>query len=201
MTIHDAIQEVTQRSKYDEFMGRNSTFWQDLIENILERLARLLDNLEFNIDGNGYNIELFSRIFAIFGIVLLIITTIILIRIVLKTRQQQNYDLSEIFEELANNKYTVGELIQLATSSQSQRLSIRYSFIAVLLHFNETGVIEIKPSATTGIVLSQIKYEASELYVPFEYISNIYHKAWYGKKQIYEQEKFMETVKGLINKP
>ena len=200
MTIYEAVQEVTERSKYDDFMGRGSTFWADLIRNIMERLERFFDSLEFNYIGGDYNINAFSRIFAIFGIVLFMVTAIILIRIVLKTRQQ-DYDLGDIFEELANNKYTVSELIQLALSSESQRLGIRYSFIAVLLHFNETGLIEIKPSATTGIVLAQIKNEANELYVPFEYISNIYHRAWYGKKHIDEKEheKFMETVRGLIS--
>ena len=200
MTIYEAVYEVTQRSKYDDFMGRSSTFWDDIRESIINLLSRLFENLEFNAGGNGYNIDLFSAIFAIFGIILFIVTTVIIIRIVLKTRQQQQYDLSEIFEELANNKYTVGELIQLALSSQSQRLSIRYSFIAVLLQLNETGIIEIKPSATAGIVLAQIKSEANQFYVPFEYISHIYHRAWYGKKNIDNDEftEFAKTVRGLI---
>ena len=200
MTIYEAVYEVTQRSKYDDFMGRGSTFWADLLDSILERILRLLENLEFNTGGYGYNTDLFSTVFAVFGIILFIVTTIILIRIVLRAKQQKYHDLSEIFEELANNKYTVNELIQLALSSESQRLGIRYSFIAVLLHFNETGVIEIKPSATTGIVLAQIKNEANRFYTPFGYISDIYHRAWYGKKNIADAGyiRFMETVKQLI---
>ena len=201
MTIYEAVYEVTQRSKYDDFMGRGSTFWDDLLDSVLEWILRLFENLEFNMpDDAGYNLNLFSMVFAVFGIILLVVTTVILIRIVLKAKQQKYYDLGEIFEELANNKYTVSELMQFAISAESQRLGIRYSFIAVLLHFNETRVIEIKPSATTGIVLEQIKSEANHFYALFEYISNIYHRAWYGKKRIDDDGyvKFMETVKQLI---
>ena len=198
MTIYEAVYEVVQRPKYDDFMGRGSRFWEYLLDSFIRFISRLLENLEFNIDGYGYNINIFSIVFAVVGIVLFIVTTIILIRIVLRARRQKHHDLSEIFEELANNKYTVSELIQLALSAESQRLSVRYSFIAVLLHFNETEIIEIKPSATTGIVLEQIKNEAGHLYVSFEYISNIYHRAWYGKKHIEEHIKYMETVKYLI---
>ena len=202
MSFYDAKNEVLQTSRYDTLMGRRldiTSLISDVVSDALRRLFSLI-NIDINIGSAEYDLDILYTLFILVGIVLIIVAAIVLFRTLHNTRRVDYYDFSDIFEELTQKKYSIAELIHLSDNSETRRFAIRYRYIAVLLSLTENYIIEIKPSATNAVILSQIKQVSPSLLLDFENTADIFHKVWFGYKEIYDSayEHFKDSVNFIL---
>jgi len=203
MTFYDAMNQVLQTPPYDWLTGRRVEMITRIIEWLIDFLDNLFDRMDVEMDmsGSGYNLDILSVIFAAVGIVLIIVTVVVLFLTFRNRRKAEHHDLSDIFEELVRKNYTVAELVKLSNDSIERRFAIRYRYIAAILALNEQQIIEIKPSATNAIILRQIKAAAPNLTSSFEHAAHTFHLAWFGYKEIQDPayENFTKTVHSILN--
>lgn len=197
------MNEVLATSRYDRLTGRRVDIREIIREWLQDALYRLFSRLNINIGTPEfrYNLDVISTTFVIIGIILVIVASIVLYRTFRKRKQVKYHDISDIFEELAKKNYTVSELIDLSQNADNRRLAIRYRYIAVLLSLNEKQIIEITPSATNGLILHQIKAAAPTFLPPFECTADVFHRAWFGYKNIDDglYNNFTNAVDYIIN--
>ena len=202
LTFYEAMQEVLQTSRYDWLTGRRVNVMDSMIDRFFRFLDRLFSNMNFdaNIPQFGYNVNALSFVFIVVGAILLIVAAIFITRMLLNRRGKEYYDLSDIFEELANKNYSVKDLIGLSNTASDRRLAIRYRYIAVILHLNEEHIIEIKPSATNATILEHIKESKPSLYPMFESTADTFHRGWFGYKNINDAnyENFASMVDSIL---
>ena len=186
MTFYDALNEVLATRRYDRLTGRRvdirerfSEWFTDIMYRIFSRL-----NFDVNIGELDYNLDVISLAFMAVGAVLIVVAAIVLYRTFRGRNRIKHHGLSDIFEELIKKNYSVTELIVLSENADNRRLAIRYRYIAALLALNEKQIIEIKPSATNALILRQIKEMSPTLVAPFECTADIFHRAWFGYKDI-----------------
>jgi len=189
MTFYEAMNEVLLSSRYNHLTGRGFNIRERLSELFWNFIDWIFDSifsrLNFSMpSGGGYNISAISTTFAVVGIILVIVAGVIIFRTLRRARMEEDYDFSDIFEELTKKNYTVSELIKLSEGANDRRFAVRYRYIAALLDMNQRAIIEIKPSATNAIILHQIKYEAPTLVPYFQRTADVFHRAWFGYKDI-----------------
>lgn len=198
MTFYEAMSEVLQTSRYDRLMDRlenneSSNWLRDLLDRIFS--GRNIYPTSFNYDTN-----VLTAVFAIAGAIIVIIIAILLYYGLRNTNKPEKHYLGDIFEELANNNYTVAQLVKISDNASERRTAIRYRYIAALLSLNEREIIEIKPSATNAIIKYQIIQESPNLLPSFECTANTFQYAWFGYKNINDETfyEFVEAVDHLI---
>jgi len=198
MTFYEAMNEVLQTSRYDRLMGRRGNPEEAFSSWFSELMDRLFGNFSLNIQPSGfsYDLNLISTVFALAGVVILVVAAVVIFRTLRNNNKPEYYSLGDIFEELANNRYTVRQLIELSNNAAEQRLAIRYRYIAALLALNERQLIEIKPSATNAIIWRQIKSTSPALLPYFECTADAFHLAWFGYKNVNDENyrKFSHAV-------
>jgi len=206
MSFDDAMHEVLQTSRYDLLMGRRvdaGTWFSDLfariIINLLERIN--ISALSINATG-GANINTIATIFAVVGLIIVVVTGVVLYRTLMRAKQNMDYDLSDIFEELAHRHYTVEELLHLSHTASDRRISVRYSYIAALIALDEKEIIRISPSATNRIILQDIQRAAPDLVSPFSRLVDVFHWSWFGHKAVGDEDflNFSGAVDTLVSK-
>ncbi|MCL2363259.1 MAG: DUF4129 domain-containing protein [Defluviitaleaceae bacterium] len=188
MRFEDAMYEVLQTRRYDRLMGRSRDIWGailDLIERFIDWLLGRV-NLSFP-EGTGDS-RLVPIIFAIVGGILLAVGLFVLARVLWRAHQRKTYNLSDIFEELTANNYTVADLMKLSDDATDQRVAIRYRYIAALLALDGARVIRINPSMTNALILRGLKQDYTTLAEPFYILAHTYHLAWFGYRSIDETE-------------
>ena len=200
--FYDAMNEVLATRRYDRLTGRRVNFSEMFLEWLDDALYRLFSRLNFNIQVGelDYNLDAISIAFVAIGVALVIAAAVVLYRTFRGRGKTQHHDLSEIFEELAKKNYTVAELINLSDTADTRRLAIRYRYIATLLALNEKQIIEIKPSATNGLILRQIKETSPVLSQPFGHTADVFHRAWFGYKDINDNtyQNFTDSVQSIL---
>ena len=186
--FYEAMHEVLKTSRYDWLTGRRVPLRTRVMQWLDDLLGRLFSNINtdqnFAIDGASYNLSAIPIVFMVIGIILLVVAAIAVFRALRRSRMTEYYDLSDIFEELAQKNYSVTELIELSDNAQNRRLAIRYRYIAALLALNEKQIIEIKPSATNAIISRQIAESSPALAPVFERAADWFQRAWFGYKNI-----------------
>jgi len=201
-SFYEAMQEVLLTSRYDVLTGRRVPLRTRIMEWFFDLLDRIFSNinLDLNFMGEGvsYNLSAVPIVFMVIGAILLVVAGIAIFRALRKSRMREEYDLSDIFEELAQKNYTINELIQLSDNAENRRLAIRYRYIATLLSLNEKQIIEIRLSATNAIILKQIK--GTSLSPIFESTADAFHHAWFGYKNISDTayENFATAVQAIL---
>jgi len=201
--FYDALNEVLATSRYDLLTGRRMNLGEIIAEWFGDLLYRLFSRAEINVSSGqqGYNLNIISFSFVVIAIILVVVAGVVFFRTFRGRRKVQQYDLSDIFEELAKKNYTVQELIYLSENTDNMRLSVRYRYIAVLLAMNEKQIIEIKPSATNALIKIQIKTVAPALLPSFELTADSFHRAWFGYKEIDQATygSFKNAVENIIS--
>lgn len=201
-SFYEAMQEVLLTSRYDLLTGRRVPLRTRIMEWFFDLLNRIFSNvnldLNFMAEGVSYNLSAVPIVFMVIGAILLVVAGIAIFRALRNSRMREEYDLSDIFEELAQKNYTINELIQLSDNAENRRIAIRYRYIAALLSLNEKQIIEIKPSATNAIILKQIK--GTSLSPIFESTADAFHRAWFGYKNISDTayENFVMAVQTIL---
>jgi len=201
-SFYEAMQEVLLTSRYDLLTGRRVPLRTRIMEWFFDLLDRMFSNinldLNFMAEGVSYNLSAVPIVFIVIGAILLVVAGIAIFRVLRRSRMKDEYDLSDIFEELAQKKYSINELIQLSDNAENRRIAIRYRYIAALLSLNEKQIIEIKPSATNAIILKQIK--GTSLFPIFESTADVFHRAWFGYKNISDTayENFASVVQSIL---
>ena len=185
----DAMHEVLQTSRYDVLMGRRQRFQEIIVEWIGNFFERLFNRFDFEFSPTAINTPrgIVSTSFTIIGIILAIVALVFVYKNFLRKYDEYEYDLSDIFEELAKKNYTVSELIRLSEDAETdanRRLAIRYRYIAAILHLTEKQIIEIKPSATNAVIAAQIRVATPSLLPRFKVVADAFHLAWFGYKDI-----------------
>jgi len=185
MTFNEAMQEVLQTRRYNALTGRS----RDIMQEIRDAFARLINNLlnninmpNINIEGTGRDISSIAIVFGIVGIVAAVVAAIVVFRNL--RRRDDDYGLYDMFEELSQKKYSVKDLLALSQTAKTQRESVRYSYIAAILSLDQKGIITITPAATNRIIAAEIQTAAPQLMPIFLQIINIFHLAWFGNKNI-----------------
>jgi len=188
MTFDGAMYEILQMPRYDRLMGRSLDFRQVIFEWIERLLDWIFSRLSFVFpDIPDINTGAVATIFVIVGGIVVVVAGLILMRSIIRARTLEEYDLHDIFEELADKKYTVADLINLSENAPNRRIGVRYRYIAVLLALNERQIIRIEPSATNAIILRQIKDSAPNLSAPFSKVAEAFHRAWFGHKEVSDE--------------
>jgi len=201
-SFYEAMQEVLLTSRYDILTGRRVPLRTRIMEWFFDLLDRIFSNINLDLnfmgEGASYNLSAVPIVFMVIGAILLVVAGIAIFRALRKSRMREEYDLSDIFEELAQKNYTINELIQLSDNAENRRFAIRYRYIAALLSLNEKQIIEIKPSATNAIILKQIK--GTSLSPIFESTADAFHRAWFGYKNISDTayENFATAVQAIL---
>ena len=201
-SFYEAMQEVLLTSRYDLLTGRRVPLRTRIMEWFFDLLNRIFSNvnldLNFMAEGVSYNLSAVPIVFMVIGAILLVVAGIAIFRALRNSRMREEYDLSDIFEELTQKNYTINELIQLSDNAENRRIAIRYRYIAALLSLNEKQIIEIKPSATNAIILKQIK--GTSLSPIFESTADAFHRAWFGYKNISDTayENFVMAVQTIL---
>ncbi|MCL2286030.1 MAG: hypothetical protein FWC32_06640 [Firmicutes bacterium] len=201
--FYDAMNEVLATRRYDRLTGRRADISEMISQWLNDVLSRFFSRFNFTVEFGelNYNLDAISIAFVAIGAALVIAAAVVLYRTFRGRSRIQHHDLSEIFEELAKKNYTVTELINLSDSADTRRLAIRYRYIASLLALNEKQITEIKPSATNGLILRQIKETCPALSQPFGHTADVFHKAWFGYKDINDStyENFADSVQSIIS--
>jgi len=196
VNFYDAMNDVLGRRRYDRLMGRNWSPWET-IDNALDALPSP-PPVQMN---RTMGIAPLGTIFILVGSVIVLVVIIVLVLNYLNNRVVKEYDLSDIFEELAQRNYTVQELIHLSQTAKDKRLAIRYRYIAALLSLNERDIINISPSATNATILRELKDSPfSSLSSAFSHTVDVFHLSWFGFKDITDQGffDFANSVNTLI---
>jgi len=199
MTFDQAMYEVLQDRRYTALRRQRPEAVREVTDSIWESIIRFLENLNLpNFFGAdmGEGARAIALVFAVVGIILVIVAAFVLLRTFKQSRQE--YELHDIFEELSNKKYTVNELINLSQTAENQRLAIRYRYIATLLALDERGIITISPSATNRIILQEIKNAAEHLTPFFVEVAEGFHRSWFGYKDV-DFEEFVGAVSGIVS--
>jgi hypothetical protein len=184
MTFEDALYEVLQTRRYDRLTGRTRDLQQIVADFIERAIISLLDRLNLMFPQGGGNTRVIPIIFAAIGGILLLTGIIVLVRMFIHSRRPKTHDLSELFEELVRNKYTVAGLLALSREAGCRRIAVRYRYIAALLALNEKEIIRIRPSATNALILRELKVTHPELAKFFADMANLYHWSWFGNKPV-----------------
>ena len=206
MTFDDAMYEVLQHRRYDLLTGRRTDIVREISqwlgERLIDALIWLLEQINLgDLAGDlGDDIALIAGIFAGIGTFVLILAAFVIVRAIWRLQREEKYDLSDIFEELAQGNYTVPELLQLSDSAADRRIAVRYRYIAALLSLNEREIIHISPAATNRLILQQIRQEASELVEPFRVVADVFHLSWFGHKELVSEMfiQFTQAVDILV---
>ena len=188
MRFEDAMYEVLQTRRYDRLMGRTRDIWEAIFDFIERLIDSLLGRVNLSFPEGTSDSRVVPVIFAVVGGVLLAVGLFVLARVLWRAYQRKTYNLSDIFEELTENHYTVADLIKLSDDATDQRMSVRYRYIAALLALNEARVIRINPSMTNALILRGLKRDYAALVEPFYILANIYHLSWFGYRIIDEIE-------------
>ncbi|MCL2215730.1 MAG: hypothetical protein FWB91_01790 [Defluviitaleaceae bacterium] len=204
MNFDDALYEVLQTSRYDRLTGRSVDFRQVFMEWLERALVWLLSRLNFAFpEGSEINTGVVATVFVVVGALIVGVAGVLLARTFLRSRVVEEYDLHDIFEELADKKYTVADLLNLSKNAENRRLAVRFKYIATLLALNERQTIRIKPSATNSIILKQIKASTPGLVASFIVVAEVFHRSWFGYKNITDEmfEKFISATDTLVSGP
>ncbi|MCL2372793.1 MAG: DUF4129 domain-containing protein [Defluviitaleaceae bacterium] len=197
MTFYEAMNEVLQSRRYNRLAGRS----RDIMQEVRDAIARLINNLldsinmpAINFEGSGRDISSIATVFIVVGVVAAIVATVVIIRNL--RRRQEEYGLYDMFEELTQKRYSVKDLLALSQVAKNRREAVRYSYVAALLALDQKGVITISPAATNRIIAGEIQSAAPQLMPMFAQLVNIFHLAWFGKKDISDQalSSFAEAV-------
>ena len=196
----DALAEVLSWRRYDRLMGRAIDVWGWILERLEWLFYQIFSRINF-ADDRQFNVTAIARIFGIVGILLTITAAVIIIRSLINNRRAKDYNLHEVFEELENRAYTVGELIALSDNVREERYAVRYRYIAALLILDEQQIIKIEPSATNLLIENQIRAHAPNLAPFFAQIAHTFHLSWFGYKEIGNENfaRFSQAVTELAN--
>lgn len=205
MNFNEAMYEVLQTRRYDVLTGRRLDIWRTIGSWFEELVIWIVERLNLpNIDayGLGDGVRTVAIVFAIVGLVLVVVAGVVLVRTFLRGKQQVNHDISDIFAELTQKNYTVSELLTLSQTAENKRLAVRYRYIAVLLALDEKDIINISPSATNRIILMEIQAAAPNFAIMFNDIADMFHKAWFGKKTVTDEDfgGFVNAVDHIVSK-
>jgi len=199
MNFNDAMNDVLKTRRYDFLTGRRvdaGEYLNDLVNKFLKSISDLF-SFEMSISASG-GTGTVVVIFAVITVVLVAFAVYFLVRTKLRSRKVVRHTLENLFEEMKH--HTVEELMQLSESAENRRISVRYKYIAVILSLNERHIIVIQPSSTNAVILKQIKTALPELAVPFSQVTEAFHYAWFGHKELSEENysSFIVAVNKLL---
>lgn len=199
VSFDDAMYEVLQHRNYDILTGRRVDIGREVDEWITQRIFDALLWVFRRVDlGNLFpettdGFSTIATVFAVVGIIMILVAVFVIIRALMLRKWRKDYDLSDIFEELAQGNYSVADLLQISQNADDRRISIRYRYIAVLLSLNEREIIHISQSATNGLILQEINSKVPILVQPFRSVAEVFHQSWFGYKDI-PDEKFTQFI-------
>ena len=199
--FYDAMQEVLEGRRYDFLTGRRVSIGQRIGDMFERFLNWLFGRFNFTLPQSGVGAgNVIAIIFVIIGFIVVVVAGIVLARAILRSREPVEYDLQDIFEELAEHNYTVRDLLAISEMANTRRAAVRYRYVAAILALDESGVITIRASATNAVILRQIKKSAPGLEATFSRMAEIFHRAWFGHKEISDEDfaAFKEVVGGLV---
>lgn len=187
MTFYEAMQEVLRQPRYSHLNNSGENSVTTLIDNLWDvidmLLNRILPDVGFSpMSGAVHSASTVSTVFGVVGILLLVTACFVIIRTILKARRQKDAVLDEIFADIQDQ--TADGLIALSDAAADRRQAVRYRYAACILQLNTSGVIDIKPSDTSSIILAQLTNTAPDVQPHFKHITDIFHYAWFGKKDI-----------------
>ena len=192
MEFYEAMNEVLQTSRYNGLTGRGVNFGQIIGDAVGGLINRIFDGLSFVFpESADMDTSAFAAVFTAAGIVMAAASVGILIQTFLLRKKDKvlySDDIYAGFDEL--RKYTVAELLTKSENAENRRLSVRFRYIAALIALDERGTVRVEPSATNALIHRQIKYSAPVLEPPFSRAIDIFHRAWFGHKNISDEAFF-----------
>lgn len=179
------MEAVLETSRYDALTGRGTAWQETIINFIIDTLDRIFGNMVIP-EGSSVNARWIGILLTVVIGILITVAAFIFYKMIKESRSRKSY--SDIYDEIVNKAYTAQELIELSKQSQDQRISVRYRYIAALLAMNQERIVKIEPSFTNAIIEKQIKKSKPELSEPFSQVADVFHRTWFGKKVISENE-------------
>ena len=187
--FYEAMNEVLTRRHYDVLTGRAVDHRQIITEAIGRAVVSLLEQLQLHMpEYTGYNADTLIIIFAGASALLLFGITVRAIYIILKRRGKKiktSSDVSAIFDDIENKKFSLTELLQIShklAESNQFRDAVRLKYIAVLVSLDGKHIIHVKKSKTNAQLARELSAAAPHLFDPFTSIIGVFHEAWFGLK-------------------
>ncbi|MCL1988470.1 MAG: hypothetical protein FWG64_10965 [Firmicutes bacterium] len=207
--FNEAMHEVLQQPRYDMLTGRLVNYQEIIVNAIVNFIIFLIESLFPNIglpDGGNYNADTIITIFVIVGMLILFGIIVATLSFVMKSRAKKlvNSDISEIFDSIAKEKFSLTDLIKLSKDYASQkdfRHAARYYYIAVLVSLNDNKTLKIDKSKTNFQLKREIATVAPNLSDSFVTIVDIFQKSWFGRKPLddIQYTNFAANVEELLS--
>jgi hypothetical protein len=190
--------EVLQTRRYDRLMGRTWDVFDTFADFIERMFGGLRDRTDLGFIETIIGAYMITRIIAYATIFIVIAGVVLAVIFIWRNRRVKMHSLHEIFEDLAQNDYTVESLLHMSDTAQYLRDAVRYRYIAVLLALDEGGALRLRPSMTTKVIMNELATSQKSLCPLFLKITYTYHLAWFGQKEIADIDAYTETCGTLI---
>lgn len=181
--------------KINKKLQEEATSWIDKLRKWLEEiLSSRIDNME-NAEGIS---EILSYV-IIFIVGTMLVVGIIMVVLYFYNGVKDRRGLKEILGEKITEETTPMSLDRKALVYEGQgqyRLSIRYSYIALLLLMHENHVLVLKDAMTNQEIYECLIEEKFNDLDTFDDIMKVFNHAWYGMHE-YEKEDYDSYRKQL----
>ena len=206
--FYDAMYEVLAAPKYDILTGRAIDHQQVIIEALGRAILNLLERVNFGqLDAPVYNLGFLVNAFIIAAVLLLLGTAVVITYILITRRarmKRREADTADIFEDIANRRYTLSELLLMAqeyVNKNHYRDAVRYYYIAVLVALDDKRTISVDKSKTNAQLVQDMIKAAPDLTDPFISVVDIFQQVWFGGKAVdeYRYGLFVEKAEEILH--
>lgn len=169
--------EFTQYAKPEEEGQNLLLVW---LERLFEALERLFPELEL-AEGSG---EVLSYLFIGIGFLVLIALIVILLRLVWVERRVRRRKAVVRADELEQAPVDLAARSREAAAAGDTREAVRLLFLALLLGFQEQGLLRVAAWKTNWEYAAELEEKGSDWIPLFRESALMFDSVWYGGKTI-----------------
>lgn len=186
------VNEVLAQNKY--FYLNNQL--GEMAETFLEKLKRWIDELLSSRISDEQTVEKLSDIACTVIEVLVIVCIALLLMLVIRSiyRSRKNRKIDEILGEKITKETTPFTLLDKARrfeTKEEYRMSIRYSYIGLLLLMHEKKLLYIEKSMTNTEIYNALRDNTFGRLTQMKQLMKHFEYTWYGQNA-YSQEEYMQ---------
>jgi hypothetical protein len=196
-----AVQKILQYTEYAPL--RNSL--RDFVDRIKDALIEWLDRLFARNNFNEARMpEISDKLSIVFMITGIVIVALIIAFIIVKGHKafEKRERIKEILGEEITERTTPDSLKRRAAGLREHgklRESIRYDFIALLLHMHERNILYLDETKTNEEIYNYLKKNKFLMLAPFKSIVSGFNSTWYGNKPPERIEEWSSNINLLWN--
>lgn len=200
--FNQTVQEVMAQNKYFYLNNQLSQSAQSIWERIREWIKELLSSRISDLAVVEQTTDVICWVLIVIVVAALILTIILIAKKIYQNRKNRRVD--EILGEKITDETTPVTLIKKAQKFEKEadyRLSIRYSYIGLLLLITEQRIIYIEKSMTNQEIYQSLEKSQFKELNQIKKLMNQFDATWYGHKScsLEEYEQFKIEHKMIWN--